>query len=214
MGVAGAGVGAADRHAGCLFSGTMFSLRRHPMPSEPAGNGGAGSGVNPPVGGAGGVGGHRLNLLLSTGGWQPDPWVERLPRMLDPMGVRSHVAASARSAERVIQANPIHIAIVDLALPLEDQTAADEEAGVQLLELLARMPEPPPTVVIKRRRSLRDDRREIAAALRAGAFAVVDRPNAQTELESLLEVLRRCLARYYAGRWPNGRAPGPPLAGF
>ncbi len=190
------------------------------MPSDSGGTPADAHGVNPPnggVGGAGGAGGaggghNRLNLLLSTGAWQPDPWVQRLPRMLDPMGVRSHVAASARSAERVIQSNPIHIAIVDLALPLEDQTAPDDEAGVQLLELLARMSVPPPTVVIKRRRSSRDDRREIAAALRAGAFAVVDRPNAQTELESLLEVLRRCLARYYAGRWPNGHLP--PAPGF
>tara|TARA_R110000782_G_scaffold102483_8_gene189575 strand:+ start:4546 stop:5103 length:558 start_codon:yes stop_codon:yes gene_type:complete len=183
----------------------MFSLRRHPEPpTPPAGanghpaNGHAAPGQSVPVNGA-----NRLNLLLSTGAWQPDPWVQRLPRMLDPIGIRSHVAASARSAERVIQSNPIHIAVVDLALPLEDDLAAAEEAGVQLLELLARMPVPPPTVVIKRRRSARDDRREIAAALRTGAFAVVDRPNAQTELESLLEVLRRCLARHYAGRWPG-----------
>ena len=187
---------------------TMLSLRRHPAPPDSTGSPDA----TPPgparadhSAGAGGGGGtaNRLNLLLSTGAWQPDPWVQRLPRILDPMGVRSHVAASARSAERFIQGNTIHIAIVDLALPLEDQTTPDDEAGVQLLELLSRMPVPPPTVVIKRRRSARDDRREIAAALRAGAFAVVDRPNAQTELEALLEVLRRCLTRHYAGRWPG-----------
>ncbi|MCC5822338.1 MAG: hypothetical protein LAT64_06355 [Phycisphaerales bacterium] len=180
----------------------MFSLRRHPASSDPAarGNGIPAQPIPDPThpGSA-----HRLNLLLSTGAWQPDPWVQRLPVMLDPIGVRSHIAASARSAERVIQATPIHIAIVDLALPFDEDDDRADEAGVQLLELLARMPVPPPTVVIKRRRSLRDDRREIAAALRAGAFAVVDRPNAQTELESLLEVLRRCLARHYAGRWPG-----------
>jgi DNA-binding NtrC family response regulator len=173
-------------------------MRRHPDPpdSDRAPPAGEASAPTPhPI--------HRLNLLLSTGGWQPDPWVQRLPRILDPMGVRSHIAASARSAERVIQGNIIHIAIVDLALPLEDQTTPDDEAGVQLLELLSRMKVPPPTVVIKRRRSARDDRREIAAALRAGAFAVVDRPNAQTDLEALLEVLRRCLTRHYAGRWPG-----------
>lgn len=153
---------------------------------------------------------NRLHLLLSTGAWQPDPWVQRLPRILEPIGVLSHIAASARSAEKVIQTHPIHIAVVDLALPLDDANTPDDEAGVQLLELLARLAVPPPTVVIKRRRSSRDDRREIAAALRAGAFAVVDRPNAQTELESLLEVLRRCLARHYAGRWPTGRGPAFP----
>lgn len=188
----------------------MRPVRRHPDPPLPPagsrptpGNGPdpaaqADRDANAAVGGA-----NRLNLLLSTGAWQPDPWVQRLPRILEPIGVRSHIAASARSAQRVIQATPIHIAVVDLALPLDDTPTPEDEAGVQLLELLSRMPVPPPTVVIKRRRSARDDRREIHAALRMGAFAVVDRPNAQTELESLLEVLRRCLARHYAGRWPG-----------
>lgn len=148
--------------------------------------------------------GGRLNLLLSAAGWQPDPWVNRLPRILEPIGVRSHVAASARSAQRVIESNPIHIAIVDLALPLDDGAEpATDESGIALLDLLSRLAVPPPTVVIKRRRSARDDRREIAAALRAGAFAVVDRPNAQSDLELLLDVLSRCLTRHYAGRWPT-----------
>ena len=145
--------------------------------------------------------GGRLNLLLSSAGWQPDPWAERLPRMLEPMGIRSHVARSAADAERVIESNPIHIAVVDLALPL-DQTQTNEEAGTRLLQLLARLASPPPTVVIKRRRTARDDARELAAALRAGAFAVVDRPSAQRDLENLLEVLRRCMTRHYHNRWP------------
>jgi CheY-like chemotaxis protein len=187
----------------------MRAARPHPEPPFSAGGDAGAAGVGPITGGVGPGGFNRLNLLLSAGGWQPGPWVERLPVILEPIGVRSHVAASARSAERVIQANSIHIAIVDLALPMDDAgDGGDNEAGVQLLELLARMAVPPPTVVIKRRRSARDDRREIAAALRAGAFAVVDRPNAQNDLESLLEVLRRCLGRHYAGRWPLGHAPG------
>ena len=181
----------------------MRLARRHPEPPLHGGSANGGpNGAHPAD--AIPMPGNRLNLLLSAGGWQPDPWVNRLPRILEPIGVRSHIAASARSAEKVIQSNPIHIAVVDLALPLDDDApTTPDEAGVQLLELLARMPVPPPTVVIKRRRSARDDRREINAALRMGAFAVVDRPNAQTELESLLEVLRRCLTRHYAGRWPG-----------
>ena len=151
-----------------------------------------------------GVPGGRLTLLLSRAGWQPDPWVDRLPRMLEPMGIQSHIAHCADDAQRVIDANPIHIAVVDLALPL-DQIAgcSSEESGPRLLNLLARLASPPPIVVIKRNRTLRDDNRELSAALRAGAFAVVDRPNAQRDLESLLEVLRRCLTRHYQGRWPN-----------
>ena len=145
--------------------------------------------------------GGRLNLLLSSAGWQPDPWADRLPRMLQPMGIHSRVARSADAAERVIASEPVHIAVVDLALPLSAEPDA-EESGVRLLQLIARLKTPPPTVVIKRRRTARDDARELAAALRAGAFAVMDRPSAQRDLENLLEVLRRCMTRHYKDQWP------------
>jgi len=68
---------------------------------------------------------------------------------------------------------------------------------------LARLPEPPPVVAVKRARSHRDDSRDIAAALRLGAFAVLDRPHDPHGLNVLLEVLRRCLLRRYGGCWPE-----------
>ena len=150
-------------------------------------------------------GGGRLNLLLSFGGWQPESWVDRLPRLLEPMGIRSVRAATGREATEVIRrVNPIHIAVVDLSLPLDGSNAdPSEEGGSRLLDLLARLDQPPPTVVVKRSRGHRDDSREIAAALRAGAFAVIDRPREPSDVEILLEVLRRCLSRHYRGRWPG-----------
>ncbi len=175
-----------------------------------AGKGGAGGDQSdsgePPCGPPG----SRLNLLLSYAGWQPDPWVNRLPRLLQPMGVQSLCAGSGRQASEVLKNFPIHIAIVDLALPLDEACNAGEEGGARVLDLLARLKEPPPTVVIKRSRSHRDDGRDIAAALRAGAFAVVDRPRDVRDLELMLEVLRRCMGRFYMGRWPGApRNPGP-----
>ncbi len=145
----------------------------------------------------------RLNLLLSRAGWQTNPWVDRLPTLLAPLGIHSLIAETANAAKQVIRSNPIHIAVVDLALPLDDTPGTDEESGIRILELLARQPNHPPTVVIKRNRTARDDQREMNAALRAGAFAVVNRPHAQNELESLLQVLRRCLDRHYHSRWPG-----------
>ena len=145
----------------------------------------------------------RLNLLLSYAGWQDTPWVDRLPMILYPMGIKSHIASSADSAQRVIEANPIHIAVVDLALPLDSSGTQSEEAGTRILNLLSRLASPPPTIVIKRKKTVRDDTREMSAALRSGAFAVVDRPHAQKEIESLLEVLRRCMNRHYQNRWPE-----------
>jgi DNA-binding response OmpR family regulator len=153
--------------------------------------------------------GGRLNLLLSYAGWESDPWVDRLPRLLEPMGIMSHRAGSGSEATRVIERMPIHIAIVDLALPL-DRSAADArdddefaEGGPRLLELLSRLAEPPPVVAVKRRKSSRDESREMSAALKLGAFAVVDRPRELHELDVMLEVLRRCLQRHYQGRWPG-----------
>ena len=98
-------------------------------------------------------------------------------------------------------------------LPLDEGVSSVEEGGTRVLDLLARLNQPPPTVVIKRSRSHRDDCRDIAAALRAGAFAVVDRPRDVRDLELMLEVLRRCMGRFYMGRWPvsgpaGGQNPG------
>ncbi len=167
---------------------------------------GPGSG-EPDGGGTPGQPGGRLNLLLSYGGWQPESWIDRLPRLLEPMGVASVRAGTGREASEFLRRMPIHIAVVDLGLPLDcepdEAQAVASEGGVRLLELLARLAEPPPTIVVKRVRTHRDDCREISAALRMGAFAVVDRPNDTSDLNMMLEVLRRVLTRFYRGRWPG-----------
>ncbi|MFO0830962.1 MAG: hypothetical protein U0637_03855 [Phycisphaerales bacterium] len=163
--------------------------------------------------GGGGTPGPRLNLLLSYAGWRSDPWVDRLPRLLEPMGVMSHRAASGREASDVIRTTRIHVAVVDLALPLDllqSTSRASEldapeftEGGTRLLEILARLAEPPPVVAVKRQRTTRDDARDLSDALRLGAFAVVDRPHQASDLDVILGVIRRILERHYEGRWPT-----------
>ena len=149
--------------------------------------------------------GNRLNLLLSWGGWQNESWVDRLPALLEPMGVHSLRVRTAREAERAIRMHPVHIAVVDLGLPLDASSTtpapATEEAGPRVLELLRRLESPPPTVVVQQSRSARDATRHMAAALRCDAFAVVDRAAADVEL--MLKVLQRCMQRFYHGRWPG-----------
>ncbi len=151
--------------------------------------------------------GGRLNLLLSYSGWRPESWADRLPCLLEPLGVRSLRAASGREATQVIRDYRVHIAVVDLGLPLESATAPGdahpEQGGTRLLEVLTRLEAPPPTVVVKRSLTRRDDSREIAAALRLGAFAIIDQPRVPADVETLLEVLRRVLHRHYRGRWPG-----------
>lgn len=148
--------------------------------------------------------GRRLNLLLSWGGWQNESWADRLPALLEPMGVHSLRVRTAREAERAIRTNPVHIAVVDLGLPLDASSstpAPAEEAGPRVLELLRRLDSPPPTVVVQQARSARDANRHMSAALRCDAFAVVDRAAADVEL--MLKVLQRCMQRFYHGRWPG-----------
>ncbi len=181
----------------------MVNVRPHP--GDDFGAGGPRPDAGDPAPGG------RLNLLLSYAGWQPESWADRLPHLLEPMGVRSLRAASGREATLVIRAHSVHIAVVDLGLPLDaagtprpgGDDAPVEEGGTRLLEVLSRLSAPPPTVVVKRSLARRDDSREIAAALRLGAFAVIDRPREPGDLEILLEVLRRVLRRHYRGRWPG-----------
>ena len=172
----------------------MVPVRPHHDAHWPGEPGGGGDPLSPA---------NRLNLLLSCASWRPESWADRLPRLLEPMGVAAVRAATARQAERVIRGVTIHIAIVDLGLPLDDALVAGppaEEGGTRILELLARLTPVPPVVVIQSAHSQRDSTRSMAAALRSGAFAVVDRSAA--DIEIMLEVMRRCLGKFYSGRWP------------
>ena len=186
----------------------MWSSR----PSQPYSNGHpAATGTGAPT--TGNASDARLNLLLTYGGWQPDSWADRLPTLLAPMGIQCARASGASDAARLIQSGPFHLAVVDLRLPLDGCAKSNpgaEEGGARVLELLSRLECPPPTLVVRRNRSSRDDTREMEAALRAGAFAVIDQP---VDLELMLKVLSRALQRFYRGQWP-GCTPPPNRARF
>lgn len=172
----------------------------------PGGGAGAGSGEGA------GHGGHadcardgRLTLLLSWADWRPSTWVQTIPPLLEPLGVTSVRAGSARDAERVIRSQRVHIAVVDLGLPLDrrapEARPSADHAGTRVLELLRRLDDPPPTVVLKDPHTSRDEARHLRAALDCDAFAVVDR--AAADAETMLKVLMRAMERYYRGRWPG-----------
>jgi len=146
----------------------------------------------------------RLNLLLSYSGWQTNP-VEQLPRLLAPMGIQSYLVTSGDEATDLIRHIPIHIAVVDLGIPLNK--AADEQpgepGGPRILQMLRRLEQPPPTVVIRPPQpTVRESARTLQEALREGAFAVLDRP---LRMETMLETMRRVLRRHYADNWPRDR---------
>jgi CheY-like chemotaxis protein len=148
---------------------------------------------------------NRLNLLLSYGGWRDESWASRLPQLLQPMGIHAWMAASGTEATYLLRSQRVHLAVVDLALPIDAPAGAEpapthNEGGIRLLQLLARLDCPPPTIVVRSPRESRADARLLNQALRQGAFAVVDRP---VQLELMLDVFRRVLTRHYQNRWPD-----------
>lgn len=154
----------------------------------------------------------RLNLLLSYGGWKDNTAVHQLARLLEPMGITSLTAHSGEEAADVIRRMAIHIAIVDLTIPLRRPEAGSAAGltpgGARILQILSRLEQPPPTVIVRPRPpAAREHVRGLALALRQGAFAVLDRP---FHMETMLEVMRRILRRHYAGYWPGGQSWNEP----
>lgn len=145
----------------------------------------------------------RLNLLLSWGGWRRDAVVDQLPRLLEPLGIRTIRVDCGQDAADVIRHDVVHIAVVDLEVPLSRGGRPDGAGGTRTLELLRRLEQPPPTVVVRPPQpEVRESVRGLLRALRGGAFTVLDRP---LQLEPTLEVMRRILRRHYAGAWPAPR---------
>ncbi|MDP6602205.1 MAG: hypothetical protein QGH76_07905 [Phycisphaerales bacterium] len=143
----------------------------------------------------------RLNLLLTCSSWRKDTAIRQLPRLLDPMGIRSFMADSGLEATDLIRGNPVHIALVDLSLPLRSGGRRGEPGGERILQLLRRLESPPPTIVLRASQATRREHaRGLARSLHEGAFTVVDRP---LRLETLLDALRRVVRRRYADRWPR-----------
>ena len=106
----------------------------------------------------------------------------------------------------MIQRQPMHIAVVDLEIPLARTGGSVTAGGTRILQLLRRLDPAPPTIVIRPRQgSGREAARGLAASLRDGAFAVIDRP---LHIEVLLETLRRVLRRHYMDTWPVVNATG------
>lgn len=150
----------------------------------------------------------RLNVLMTQG---QQSWVDQLPRLLQPQGVRAIIAPDVDQAVRVIRQAPVHAVVVDMGVPMARHDEADDSAdrheadagtgGLKLLRVIRRLQPAPPTVVVRGRRfEGRHDDRLLSEALRLEAFSVLDQP---VQLEQLLEVLRRLIERHYGGRWPG-----------
>ncbi len=145
----------------------------------------------------------RLNLLLSCGSWRTNTAVDQLPRLLNPMGISSYRVESGEEAEEVIRTYQIHIAVVDMAIPLTTrrENRPGDSGGTRIVKLLRRLHKPPPMVLVRPPQpQMKESGRGLTVALREGVFAVIDRP---LEIESVLKVMRRIVERHYDDSWPE-----------
>ncbi|MFM1935825.1 MAG: hypothetical protein RI990_784 [Planctomycetota bacterium] len=159
----------------------------HPQPADHTAFGGPSGGASRRT--------PLLNLLLTSGGWREDPWAVAVPQILGAQGVNVIQARSGLEASNVIRSVTVHIAVVDLSLPLDGSTIGNEPSGVRVLQLLRRLDAPPPTVVVRPPQATRrESSRGLVDALLDGAFSVVDRP---CHPETMLRVMQRIMDRHF-----------------
>ena len=144
----------------------------------------------------------RLNVLLTDRGAD---WADQLPELLKPQGVHAFRVSDPDKAVELIEATPIHVAVLDMYLdadPDEPPRAERLPAGLKLLRVIQRIDRRPPAVMVVRNRYFdpRIDNFVLAEALKLNAFSVLDQP---VRLEQLLAVLHRALERYFGGHWPQ-----------
>ena len=144
----------------------------------------------------------RLNVLVTDRG---ERWSSQLPCLLEPQGVQAYRVRNSGEAVELIEATPIHVAVVDMYLDTEADAAPTPQrlpGGLKLLQVIQRIEARPPAVLVVRSRHFdpRVDNFVLAEALKLNAFTVLDQP---VELEQMLAVLRRALERYFGGAWPT-----------
>ncbi|MEZ6192423.1 MAG: hypothetical protein R3C45_14200 [Phycisphaerales bacterium] len=152
----------------------------------------------------------RFNVLLTEDrDHAPGHWTRQLPTLLQPQGVRAYVARTGREAVAMVSDLEIHAALIDLATPQEPRNTPGSASavgygdaqGLWVLEVLRRLPNRPPIVVVNSRAIARNEaQRCLNQALKLGAFTVVNRPS---DLEDMLNVIRRLIDRQYEGAWPS-----------
>ncbi|MSR40847.1 MAG: hypothetical protein EXS10_02970 [Phycisphaerales bacterium] len=151
-----------------------------------------------------------MNLLLSYGGWRDDAFSSQLPPLLSPRGIDCFTARSADEVSEFVRAAVVHIAVIDLMIPMYPPSSASASEGVsrtvaggtRVLQLLRRLAQPPALILVRPPQAdPSESARTLREALQEGVFSVVDDPSGPHGMERLLRALRSCVDRHYAHHW-------------
>lgn len=166
--------------------------------------------VRPPIPTPGTPDRPRFRLLLTEDrAHAEEHWTRQLPAVLRPMGIDALIASTGQQALDLIQNDPIHAAVIDLATPKSATDAGKSNTsdacsgggGLWLMQVIQRLPQKPPVVVVNSRSySQRQVQRLLNQALALGAFSVINRP---VKLDALLNTFQRLVERAYNNTWPT-----------
>jgi DNA-binding NtrC family response regulator len=127
---------------------------------------------------------NRLNVLLAN---EQEGWPHVVRQLLEPQGVNTICARSGREALELIEGRSIHVAVLDVEMPLL--------GGLQVIKLMGDFHHRPPAILLADH--LTDHL--LHEALGMHVFSVLSKP---VDLNVLLDSLARVMRRFYESRWP------------
>lgn len=128
---------------------------------------------------------NRFTVLLAN---EQEGWHRTVRGLLEPQGVQTVVARSGREALQLIESRPIHVAVLDQAMP--------QLGGLQVVKLMRAMTNAPPAILLAN--SLTTNLLHEALAMHI--FSVLSKP---VDFNALLDALARVMKRHYEGKWPS-----------
>jgi DNA-binding NtrC family response regulator len=128
---------------------------------------------------------NRFTVLLAN---EQEGWHQTIRGLLEPQGVETVSARSGREALNLMESRPIHVAVLDQAMP--------QLGGLQVVKLMREMHHAPPAILLANQLTTN----LLHEALSMHIFSVLAKP---VDFNLLLDALARVMKRHYEGRWPD-----------
>jgi DNA-binding NtrC family response regulator len=127
----------------------------------------------------------RFTVLLAD---EQENWHQTVRQLLLPQGVETLSARSGREALHLMESRPIHVAVLDQAMP--------QLGGLQVVKRMRELRHAPPAILLANQLTTH----LLHEALGMHVFSVLSKP---VDFNLLLDALARVMRRHYEGKWPS-----------